>query len=238
MPPSVRSIRQGDDNEFTPEDHPFRVGNSSFGEGLDLAQRQIDRHGNLVGHFPNIRQEGNRAVDDRSWWERNSGWLIPAMMLAGPTAAGAAFGPAAAAGAGAAGGGSAASSIPLGVGPTTFGAGSAAGTAAAGLTPGLLAENAALGGAYGAGTAGAAGAGASGARGATNALSSWLNPRTLAGLGLGAAGAIQGLRQPAGMGQLQDLFDMSMRRSEQAQPLYDQLIRMTQAQLPDYTRQG
>lgn len=233
--PSVHSIRSGEHEDFEPGQHPLAPGRSSFRDALTGAQRQIDQYGRIVGHYPNVRQEGNRAVDDRSWWEKNSGWLIPALMLGGSAGVGALLGPAAA---GASAGSAAANAIPFGVGPTTFGAGSAAGSAAAGLTPSLLAENAALGGAYGAGTAGAAGTGAATASGARNALSQWGNIRDILGLGVAGVGALQGFRQPEGMDDLRKLFGLSMQRSEQVQPLFDQLVRMTSAQLPDYTRQG
>lgn len=232
MPPTVHSIRSGDDEDFAPGQHPLQPGRSSLSEGLRLAQQHYDQFGYLdPQRFPNMRVENGRVVDDRSWWERNNWWAIPAAAI-GTAGIGSAFagGAGAAAGGGAAGG-SAASQIPFGVGPTVFGAGGGAGTAAAGLTPGLLAENAAAGGSVPLASNLMRNGAAAG-----NGLSDWLNPRNLAGLAAAGGSALSGLREPAGQGQLEDLFKLAMERSRAAGPLFDQLLTQTRAQMPAYTR--
>lgn len=70
----------------------------------------------------------------------------------------------------------------------------------------------------------------------TSPLSQWLNPRTIAALGLQGWGAVNSLRQPAGMEGLEELFDLAMGRARASEPLFQQLLKLTTSQMPDYTR--
>ncbi len=60
------------------------------------------------------------------------------------------------------------------------------------------------------------------------------NWKDLLGLAAGAAPLFMG--QPQGMEELRQLFAQANARSQQAQPLYDALLRMTSAQLPAYAQ--
>ena len=117
---------------------------------------------------------------------------------------------------------------------TTSQPGNISSQGASGLLPssGIAGLETAVPGAIGAG-------GASGIPFAANlmpGLSQWLNPRTIAALAAAGGSALSGLRQPAGQSQLEDLFRLAMERSQSAGPLFDQMLSMTQAQMPAYTR--
>lgn len=154
-----------------------------------------------------------------------------------------------AAGAGAAG--ASGSSVPTIAGNAALQGLSGASPSIAGLgfgsstIPGLVTANASAGGGLGAGTA-AAGGGSildrvldSATPEVRNGVLGWLsdNWSDLAGLGLGVGAAAQGFREPQAQKDLERILGLAENRINQAEPLFDALVAMSQAQLPKYVRE-
>lgn len=176
--PSTMSIRSGEHDDFAPgQRHPYDTNGVNV---VQAAQEYYDKYGTLPPNqselFP-VKVENGKVIDDRSWWQKNQWWAIPAMAVGGGAAVAGLAGGAGAA-AGAAGSGAGTGAIATGAGsavlpsiPVTSGI---AGAALPGAVSGGVAGGAGLGvaalpsipvtsGLAGSGLAGTGGATAAGA---------------------------------------------------------------------------